>query len=163
MGGWDSNGRHRGRHQGFLRGPCVEIVVTGFLLSLSLCLDLGAVNVAMLHTGLKAGPKPAFLLGVGSCVGDLCYAGAAALGLSFILDYVIIGWMLWIGGTLALALFFSGFFVGGLAWSLCMAMLSGRGGKFIGPQLRRYCGVISAVIFASLACKVAIDGYHTLL
>jgi L-lysine exporter family protein LysE/ArgO len=194
------------------------------------------VNVAMIHTGLKSGIKPAFLLGVGSSFGDLCYAGTSAIGLAFVLNYVAIRWILWIGGTTvlaylafnmvkesitggngvsgtahdqaveltvtsskellrgfwlavsspssilwfaavggsviaasagnsyrSLALFFSGFFLGGMVWSLFIAILSSKGGKFIGPKLRQYCCLISGLLFVYFTFKVAIEGYHPLL
>ena len=57
-----------------------ELFITGFLLSLSLCLDLGIVNVAAFSTAATRGARPAFVLGVGSCFGDLAYAVIAMLG-----------------------------------------------------------------------------------
>jgi len=43
----------------------------GFLLSLSLCLDIGIVNVAMMTLAMQRSYWSGFWLGLGSCVGDL--------------------------------------------------------------------------------------------
>lgn len=59
-----------------------SLLSNGFFLSLSLCLDIGIVNVAILSRTLSHGFKPGFWLGLGSCVGDLVHAthaGAALL------------------------------------------------------------------------------------
>ena len=60
----------------------MQLFVTGFLLSLSLSLDLGTVNVAMVRTALQHGARPSFLLGLGSCLGDLAYALISLLALA---------------------------------------------------------------------------------
>ena len=54
----------------------------GFFLSLSLCLDIGLVNVAMISLTLSHGFKPGFWLGLGSCIGDLIYAALALAGMA---------------------------------------------------------------------------------
>jgi L-lysine exporter family protein LysE/ArgO len=54
-------------------------------------------------------------------------------------------------------------FLGGMVWSLFIAILSSKGGKFIGPKLRQYCCLISGLLFVYFAFKVAIEGYHILL
>ncbi len=51
-----------------------QLFAAGFLLSLSLCADLGVVNVAMVRAGLTHGMRAALVLGLGSCVGDMLYA-----------------------------------------------------------------------------------------
>lgn len=51
---------------------------TGFLLSLSLCLDIGIANIAMITLAMQRGYFQGFWLGVGTCVGDLIYAGSGA-------------------------------------------------------------------------------------
>ncbi|GAA4707040.1 LysE family transporter [Brevibacillus fulvus] len=76
--------------------------VTGFLLSLSLCLDLGIVNVAMVKTGIERGFLPSLSLGFGSCFGDLAYALLSMVGMTLLLEYTVVRWILWIGGTLFL-------------------------------------------------------------
>ncbi|HEY1339396.1 MAG TPA: LysE family transporter [Bryobacteraceae bacterium] len=79
---------------------------TGFLLSLSLCLDLGIVNVAVLRTALQQGGTAAFLLGVGSTAGDLVYFTLAVFGATALLGWTPFRWALWLLGT-AVLLFLS--------------------------------------------------------
>lgn len=76
----------------------LELFVTGFLLSLSLCLDIGIVNVALINTGIAAGVRPALLLGLGSCVGDLFYAALSLAGIGVLLRFEAVRWLLWLGG-----------------------------------------------------------------
>jgi len=75
---------------------------SGFLLSLSLCLDLGLVNVAIVRTALNRGGRAGFLVGVGSCLGDLAYFVAALLGVGALMRWAPARWAIWIGGTLVL-------------------------------------------------------------
>lgn len=70
----------------------------GFFLSLSLCLDIGLVNVAMLSLTLSHGFRPGFWLGLGSCVGDLVYAALALAGMAVLLQFEAVRWVVWIGG-----------------------------------------------------------------
>jgi L-lysine exporter family protein LysE/ArgO len=86
----------------------------GFLLSLSLCLDLGIVNVAILRTALQRGGRAGFLVGLGSSVGDLLYFGLAALGALAVLAVPLLHWVFWLGGT-AVLLF--------LAWRMLREVL----------------------------------------
>ncbi len=76
----------------------------GFLLSLSLCLDLGLVNVAMLRVATQRGGTPAFLVGVGSGFGDLVYAVLSVTGVAVLLSVPGVRWALWAGGTAILLL-----------------------------------------------------------
>ncbi|QLG88604.1 LysE family transporter [Chitinibacter bivalviorum] len=76
----------------------MDTFFTGFLLSISLCLDIGIVNVAMIDVTLKYGRKAALWLGVGSCFGDLVYAVLALAGMSFLLQFVWVQWLTWLGG-----------------------------------------------------------------
>jgi L-lysine exporter family protein LysE/ArgO len=76
-----------------------ELFITGFLLSLSLCLDLGIVNVAAFSTAATRGARPAFVLGIGSCFGDLTYAVIAMLGVASFLHFEVVRWVLWLGGS----------------------------------------------------------------
>ncbi|MCL6445708.1 MAG: LysE family translocator [Alicyclobacillus sp.] len=79
-----------------------SLFVSGFLLSFTLCLDLGVVNVAVIKAGLERGFEAAFMMGLGSCVGDLIYAGLSLWGMSFLMQYVWVRRILWIGGTILL-------------------------------------------------------------
>ncbi|WP_455776118.1 LysE family transporter, partial [Burkholderia stabilis] len=78
--------------------PPAAMLSDGFLLSLSLCLDIGLVNVAMLSLTLSHGFRPGFWLGVGSCVGDLVYAALALAGMAVLLQFEAVRWVVWIGG-----------------------------------------------------------------
>jgi L-lysine exporter family protein LysE/ArgO len=80
----------------------MEMFAAGFLLSLSLCLDLGIVNVAAMRAGVQDGVRASFALGLGSCCGDLVYAGLALAGVTALLELAAIRWALWIGGTTVL-------------------------------------------------------------
>jgi L-lysine exporter family protein LysE/ArgO len=77
----------------------VSAFVSGFLLSLSVCLDLGLVNVAVLRTALRHGARPAFWVGLGSCFGDLTYFTLSAAGVTALLAWKPARWALWLGGT----------------------------------------------------------------
>ncbi len=83
----------------------MELFISGFLLSLSLCLDLGIVNVAIIKTGIEKGFLPSLHVGLGSTIGDIIYATLSVLGVTLILKFLWIKWMLWIGGTLVLIFF----------------------------------------------------------
>ncbi|TFE24530.1 LysE family translocator [Cohnella luojiensis] len=74
----------------------------GFLFSLSLCFDLGMVNVAIMKTGMERGFKPSFMIGFGSCFGDLFYLSLALLGVSVIFEYAVVKWIMWIVGSVVL-------------------------------------------------------------
>ncbi|KFX20368.1 LysE family translocator [Pectobacterium betavasculorum] len=78
------------------------VVFTGMLLSLSLCLDLGMVNTAIINRGLRHGARSAFYIGLGSCFGDLFYATLSVLGLAVVFNLTPVRWALWIGGGLIL-------------------------------------------------------------
>jgi L-lysine exporter family protein LysE/ArgO len=79
-----------------------ELFFSGFALSLSLCLDLGIVNVAAFSTAATRGARAAFVLGIGSCFGDLAYAVIAMLGVATLLHIVAVRWALWLGGSAVL-------------------------------------------------------------
>ncbi len=80
----------------------MSIFITGFLLSLSLCLDLGIVNVATIKNGIERGFIPALYIGLGAGVGDMIYAVFSLFGLSMVSDNIFFRWFFWIGGTLIL-------------------------------------------------------------
>lgn len=79
----------------------------GFLLSLSLCLDIGIANIAMITLAMQRGYFHGFWLGVGTCVGDLAYALLVLAGMTVLLQYEAVRWVLWTGGG-ALLLWFAG-------------------------------------------------------
>ncbi|MFX1734697.1 LysE family transporter [Paraburkholderia sp. A1RI_3L] len=216
--------------------PALSMFSDGFFLSLSLCLDIGLVNVAMISLTLTHGFKPGFWLGLGSCLGDLIYAALALAGMAALLQFAPVRWVVWIGGgaillfltwkmareavnpavapavageadastphlspsrgftrgaLLALssptailwfaavggaliaksgatnasgaAVFLSGFFLGGLAWTLFLCSLASHGRKRAGPGLLRACHVLSALLFAYFSWSVIVNGYHDLI
>lgn len=71
---------------------------SGFLLSLSLCLDIGIANIAMITLAMQRGYFQGFWLGIGTCVGDLVYALLALAGMTVLLQFAAVRWILWIGG-----------------------------------------------------------------
>lgn len=215
----------------------LAVLGKGFLLSLSLCLDIGIVNTALINAGLRFGVAPAMWIGLGSCFGDLFYAVLSLAGLALILGYTPVRWAFWllggavlaylawkmalaawreargerhvrfsaadeppawsargeflrglalalaspsslawfvaVGGSLiaratdgslaANALFLTGFFLGGLAYSLVLAVLAGRGRHIVGDRLALYSHLLSAVLFTYLAADVLIGGWHSLV
>lgn len=78
---------------------------SGFLLSLSLCLDIGVANIAMITLAMQRGFFRGFCLGMGTCFGDLIYAVLALAGMTVLLQYAPVRWVLWIGGSLLLLYF----------------------------------------------------------
>lgn len=75
---------------------------SGFLLSLSLCLDMGIVNIAMMTAAMQRGYWKGFWLGLGSCIGDLLYAILALAGMTALLQFAAVRWGMWLGGTVVL-------------------------------------------------------------
>lgn len=75
----------------------------GFLLSLSLCLEIGLANMAMITLAMQRGFAQGVWLGVGTCVGDLIYAILAMTGMAVLLQSEWVRWMLWIGGSTVLS------------------------------------------------------------
>lgn len=211
-------------------GPFVD----GWLLSLSLCLDLGIVNLAIVRAGITRGVLAAFLVGLGSCVGDIAWAGLAGAGVAALLQFAIVRYALWGGGTIALtyltvqmirqairpmpvvtevsdaqhagtaryrgtvrdfvdgvllalaspsailwfaavggsliaasisdadpaglAMFYGGFFLQGMVWSLGVAMVAAYTGRALGPQLIRGAAIASSALFAWFAVRVFVSG-----
>ncbi|MEO8099105.1 MAG: LysE family transporter [Acidobacteriota bacterium] len=74
----------------------------GFLLSLSLCMDLGLVNIVTLRISLSRNATAAFFLGLGSVVGDLVYFALAVMGATALLGSRPVRLGLWIFGTITL-------------------------------------------------------------
>ncbi|AOJ70713.1 lysine transporter LysE [Burkholderia sp. MSMB617WGS] len=209
----------------------------GFFLSLSLCLDIGIANVAMLSLTLSHGFKQGFWLGIGSCIGDLVYAALALAGMAVLLQFEAVRWAVWLGGGAVLlvltwkmareallpapapatggndtpaapvqastwrhfargmllamsspsailwfaavggaliakagattpstaSIFLSGFFLGGLAWTLFLCTLASQGRKRAGAGLMRACHVVSALLFAYFSYSVIVGGYRDLI
>lgn len=77
----------------------------GFLLSLSLCLDIGIANIAMITLAMQRGYFHGFWLGMGTCLGDLIYALLALAGMGILLQFAAVRWALWIGGGAMLVWF----------------------------------------------------------
>jgi L-lysine exporter family protein LysE/ArgO len=77
----------------------------GFLLSLSLCLDIGIANIAMITLAMQRGYFHGFWLGIGTCIGDLIYAVLALAGMAVLLQYESVRWVLWLGGSTMLIWF----------------------------------------------------------
>jgi L-lysine exporter family protein LysE/ArgO len=75
---------------------------SGFLLSLSLCLDIGVANIAMITLAMQRGYLQGFWLGLGTCFGDLFYAIVALAGMAVLLQYEWVRWGLWVGGSVLL-------------------------------------------------------------
>jgi L-lysine exporter family protein LysE/ArgO len=80
----------------------LSLLSDGFFLSLSLCLDIGLVNVAIISMVLSHGFKPGLILGLGSCFGDLFYAALALAGMTALLQFPAVQWIVWIGGAIVL-------------------------------------------------------------
>ncbi len=80
----------------------ILLYISGFLLSLSLCLDLGMVNVSLLRTGVQRGFLPALMVGLGSGLGDMIYAVLSMAGITFLLQHLVVKWVLWLGGSAVL-------------------------------------------------------------
>ncbi len=80
----------------------MELFVSGFFLSLSLCVDLGIVNIAIIKTGIEKGFLPSLNIGLGSSFGDMTYASLSLLGITTIIKFLAVRWILWIAGTLVL-------------------------------------------------------------
>lgn len=218
------------------------VIFNGILLSLSLCLDLGMVNTAIINRGMRDGARTAFMIGLGSCFGDLIYAALSAFGLAVVFTALPVRWALWIGGGaillwmtwnmarmawrdyqvrrfsadgmtqdaesdvrtgrfrgqdflsgigmalasptallwfaaiggtiiaqstdgshLMIAMFLSGFFIGGLIWTLFLAGMIKYGRQALRGRITFYCYVISALLFAYFAVQVIYNGYHSLL
>ncbi|WP_332262253.1 LysE family translocator [Paraburkholderia sp. SOS3] len=89
------NEQHQGIH-------CMSPATNGFLLSLSLCLDIGIVNIAMMTAAMQRGYWTGFWLGMGSCIGDLIYAILALAGMTALSQFSAVRWGMWLGGTVVL-------------------------------------------------------------
>lgn len=79
-----------------------DLFASGFLLSLSLCLDIGTVNVALINTAIRSGMRAGMLLGLGSCFGDLIYALLSLVGIGLLLQIEWLRELISIGGIAVL-------------------------------------------------------------
>lgn len=79
-----------------------QLFAAGFLLSLSLCADLGVVNLAMIRAGLTQGMPAALYLGLGSCIGDMIYAVSSLSLVTLLIAHRGVRIALWIGGSAVL-------------------------------------------------------------
>ena len=83
----------------------MKLFSSGFLLALSLCLDIGIVNIAMIRAGLDKGFLASLKIGLGSTAGDLVYAILSVLGIGVLLHHSWFRWGIWVGGTTVLLLY----------------------------------------------------------
>jgi L-lysine exporter family protein LysE/ArgO len=83
----------------------VEIFLLGAALAFSINIELGVVNVMIVRTAIDRGAWPALLIGLGSCIGDVIWACAGALGVSALLQWPPAAWILWLGGSTILCWF----------------------------------------------------------
>jgi L-lysine exporter family protein LysE/ArgO len=79
-----------------------QVFLAGFLLSLSLCMDLGVVNIALIRLGLTQGMRAALVFGLGSCIGDMIYALSSLSLVNLLLAHQAVRVALWIGGSAVL-------------------------------------------------------------
>jgi L-lysine exporter family protein LysE/ArgO len=59
----------------------------------------------MITLAMQRGYFQGFALGLGTCVGDLIYAVLALAGMTVLLQYDTVRWVLWIGGSVLLLYF----------------------------------------------------------
>jgi len=83
----------------------MELFALGAALALSINLELGVVNVMVVRTAIERGARPALLIGLGSCIGDVIWACAGALGMTALLAWPPAAWILWLGGSAVLCWF----------------------------------------------------------
>ena len=80
-----------------------RLVVSGFVLGLSIAIPLGPVSIQQIRLGLVSGFWPAFSVSFGAVTGDTIYFALVAFGLApVIFRYPVIKSMLWLAGTLFL-------------------------------------------------------------
>src|ERR1700683_5252872 len=121
---------------------------TGFMLALSLCLDLGIVNVAILRTALQQDGHVAFAIGVGSCLGDMVYFTMAVLGATTLSAWRPFRFCLWIFGSVTLLW---------LAWKMIRAVLSPKALELEESASRMgYGAALTAGIGLALASPTAV-------
>ncbi|RAU39489.1 MULTISPECIES: LysE family transporter [unclassified Pseudomonas] len=122
---------------------------SGFLLSLSLCLDIGVANIAMITLAMQRGYLQGFWLGLGTCFGDLFYAVLALAGMTVLLQYEWVRWTLWLGGSVLLI---------GFAIKMIMSAMSDHGALAVAQDADRRSGVraFSRGVFLAVSSPTAI-------
>lgn len=81
----------------------MSLFISGFLIGLSLVLQLGTGNLGLIRTGVKKGFFPAFIFSLGCAAGDGLYALLAVYGVALLLQSSsIFQIVMWAGGTLML-------------------------------------------------------------
>jgi L-lysine exporter family protein LysE/ArgO len=122
---------------------------SGFLLSLSLCLDIGVANIAMITLAMQRGYLQGFWLGLGTCFGDLFYAVLALAGMTVLLQYEWVRWTLWIGGSVLLI---------GFALKMVMSAVSSHRNLALsgGADNRSGFGEFSRGVFLAVSSPTAI-------
>jgi len=130
-------------------GKAVKPAWAGFLLSLSLCFDLGVVNVAILQAVFRQGGTAGFLIGLGSGFGDLIYFTLAIAGAAAVFESVFVRRVLWICGTFVLLF---------LAWRMAREAIHGRKLNFAGaaPQRKAPAALFASGVALALASPSAI-------
>ena len=117
------------------------------MLSISLCMDLGIVNVATIRVALTRGGTAAFLMGVGSCVGDLIYFTLAALGAATLAQWAPVRWSLWLFGTAVLLY---------LAWKMVREVIHPKQITVAGTARQSHYGLLLTGMGLALASPTAI-------
>ena len=105
---------------------------SGFLLSLSLCLDIGIANIAMITLAMQRGYLQGFWLGLGTCFGDMFYAVLALAGMTVLLQYEWVRWVLWLGGSVLLI---------GFAIKMVLAALNSHGSLALAGDVQKRSGI----------------------
>ena len=122
---------------------------SGFLLSLSLCLDIGVANIAMITLAMQRGYLQGFWLGLGTCFGDLFYAVLALAGMTVLLQDEWVRWALWIGGSVLLI---------GFAVKMVMSAMSSHSGLAMAGDVDNRSGLreFSRGVFLAVSSPTAI-------
>ncbi len=118
------------------------------MLALSLCLDLGIVNVAILRTALQQDGHVAFALGLGSAIGDMVYFTMAVLGAATLASWQPFRFCLWIFGSVTLLW---------LAWKMVRAVLHPKAFDLSGSASRMsYRAALTAGIGLALVSPTSV-------
>lgn len=82
----------------------LALYFSGVLIGMSLVLELGTGNLALIRTGITKGFVPALIFSLGCAVGDMVYAVLSVLGIALLLQSsAIFQMVLWMGGTIMLS------------------------------------------------------------